>query len=248
MVPAVSRDNVVTSQRTDHQDAGHGVFDHQTPSTLTSREDQNNEPSLQILDYPPPQPEGRAVELDDLLMLERTELLLTYCVLTLFSVTNNPRLTSGYLDDQVICPHQIALPAAGADNPYQVYILPLAYEQIGLLYAVLGLTACHMGINKEDEYLRETLAVEYRVRAIRWLGETLRNGISGELDENERDGIFITIQILLLQDVSSRSCILMSDLDTKTELNLSEDFRIGHLHPRSSYYRCPIDLQPVAPV
>lgn len=80
--------------------------------------------------------------------------------------------------------------------------MPLAYEQLGLLYAVLGLTACHMGINKEDVYLRETLAVEYRVRAIRCLGETLRNGISGELDENERDGIFVTIQILLLQDVS----------------------------------------------
>lgn len=101
----------------------------------------------------------------------------------------------------MICPHQIALPA-GADNPYQVYILPLAYEQIGILYAVLGLTACHMGIEKEEAYLRETLAVEYRVRAIRCLGETLRNGISGELDENERDGIFVIIQILLLLDVS----------------------------------------------
>lgn len=74
-----------------------------------------------------------------------------------------------------------------------------------------------MGINKEDEYLRETLAVEYRVRAIRWLGETLRNGISGELDENERDGIFVTIQILLLQDVGFQPCILMLDLDTRTD-------------------------------
>ncbi|OQE00625.1 hypothetical protein PENVUL_c048G04796 [Penicillium vulpinum] len=115
-------------------------------------------------------------------MLKRTELLLTHY-------------------DQIICPHQIALPAAGVDNPYQVYVLPLAYEQIGLLYAVLGLSACHLGIKKEDLYLRETLAVEYRVRAIRCLGETLRNGVSSELDENERDGIFITIQILLLQDI-----------------------------------------------
>lgn len=74
-----------------------------------------------------------------------------------------------------------------------------------------------MGITKEDEYLRETLAVEYRVRAIRWLGETLRNGISGELDENERDGIFVTIQILLLQDVGCQPCILMLDFDTRTD-------------------------------
>lgn len=74
-----------------------------------------------------------------------------------------------------------------------------------------------MGITKEDEYLRETLAVEYRVRAIRWLGETLRNGISGELDENERDGIFVTIQILLLQDVGYQPCILILDFDTRTD-------------------------------
>ncbi|KGO43821.1 Protein of unknown function DUF3468 [Penicillium expansum] len=185
VIPAVSRDHPVPTQPgsdTDHADSGHGEFGHQHPGALTSYENQNSETSLPILDYPRPQPEGRGVELDDLLMLERTERLLTHY-------------------DQVICPHQIALPAAGADNPYQVYVLPLAYEQLGLLYAVLGLTACHMGINKEDVYLRETLAVEYRVRAIRCLGETLRNGISGELDENERDGIFVTIQILLLQDI-----------------------------------------------
>lgn len=92
------------------------------------------------------------------------------------------------------------------ENPYQVYVLPLAYEQLGLLYAVLGLTAIHMGIQNNDLYLRETLAVEYRVRAIGRLGQTLQNGLSGELSENERDGIFVTIQILLLQDVSCLLC------------------------------------------
>lgn len=93
------------------------------------------------------------------------------------------------------------------ENPYQVYVLPLAYEQLGLLYAVLGLTAIHMGIQKNDLYLRETLAVEYRVRAIGRLGQTLQNGLSRELSENERDGIFATIQILLLQDVSCLLCV-----------------------------------------
>lgn len=93
------------------------------------------------------------------------------------------------------------------ENPYQVYVLPLTYEQLGLLYAVLGLTAIHMGIQKNDLYLRETLAVEYRVRAIGRLGQTLQNGLSRELSENERDGIFATIQILLLQDVSCLLCV-----------------------------------------
>jgi hypothetical protein len=111
-------------------------------------------------------------------------------------------LTGSSSDDREICPHQIALPTDDADNPYRLYILPLAYEQIGLLYAVLGLTACHIGIKENDAYLRDTLAVEYQARAIRCLGETLQDGISGDLGENERDGIFATIQILLLQDVS----------------------------------------------
>ncbi|CAG8044594.1 unnamed protein product [Penicillium salamii] len=134
--------------------------------------------------------------------------------------------------DQTICPHQIAL-APGMDNPYQVYVLPLAYEQIGLLYAVLGLTACHLGIQKEDLYLRETLAVEYRVRAISRLGETLQNGLSGELSENERDGIFATIQILLLQDIfesgiSTHGAHITGALSICNQLRLSDSLTRAH--------------------
>ncbi|KAJ5990994.1 hypothetical protein N7522_011201 [Penicillium canescens] len=157
---------------------------------------------------------GRTVELDDLLMLERTELLLAHY-------------------DREICPHQIALPTDDADNPYRLYILPLAYEQIGLLYAVLGLTACHIGIKKDDAYLRDTLAVEYQARAIRCLGETLQNGISGELGENERDGIFATIQILLLQDIfetgiSTHGIHITGALSICNQLRLSDILTEDH--------------------
>lgn len=100
-------------------------------------------------------------------------------------------------------PHQIALPHDGARNPYRMYVLPLAYEQIGLLYAVLGLTACHKGIMTADDYLQGTVAVEYRMKAIRSLGESIQHGISAGFNEDERDGIFATVQILLLQDVST---------------------------------------------
>lgn len=82
-----------------------------------------------------------------------------------------------------------------------------------------------MGIQKEDLYLRETLAVEYRVRAIRCLGETLQNSLSVELDDNERDGIFATIQVLLLQDVSCNSHHFVDD--TKS------DFMTRSLNPAS---------------
>ncbi|CAG8215860.1 unnamed protein product [Penicillium salamii] len=137
-----------------------------------------------------------------------------------------------FAHDQTICPHQIAL-APGMDNPYQFYVLPLAYEQIGLLYAVLGLTACHLGIQKEDLYLRETLAVEYRVRAISRLGETLQNGLSGELSENERDGIFATIQILLLQDIfesgiSTHGAHITGALSICNQLRLSDSLTREH--------------------
>lgn len=74
---------------TDHLDSNHEEFDQQQRGGLASRADQNIEPLLS-LDHFWPQPEGRLAELDDLLMLERTELLLTHCVFTSFSVTNNP--------------------------------------------------------------------------------------------------------------------------------------------------------------
>lgn len=87
----------------------------------------------------------------------------------------------------------------------------MAYEQVGLLYAILGITAFHMGTVKEDSYLRDTLAVVYRLRAIRSLADTIQEGISRNIHENERDALFATIQILLLQDVSACSetlCLL----------------------------------------
>lgn len=108
----------------------------------------------------------------------------------------------GTTDDHAICPHQIALGDDHLNNPYRLYVLPLSYENLGLLYAVLGLSASHLGIMTADVHLRETLAVEYRLKAIRSLGGTIKNTFAGALHENDRDSVFAMIQILLLQDVS----------------------------------------------
>lgn len=89
----MNRNHTVPTQsgsETDHLDVGHGEPDYQHTSALTSCEDQNSESLLSTLEYPRQQPEGGAVELDDLLMLERTELLLRHCVSTLSLVSNNP--------------------------------------------------------------------------------------------------------------------------------------------------------------
>ncbi|KAJ5839887.1 uncharacterized protein N7525_005075, partial [Penicillium rubens] len=83
-VPTVSRDHAVRTQPgtgIDHPDTSHeeSESDQRHPSALPSCEDRNIE-RLPILDHPWPQSEGRSVELDDLLMLERTELLLAHCI------------------------------------------------------------------------------------------------------------------------------------------------------------------------
>lgn len=89
------------------------------------------------------------------------------------------------------------------DNPYRAYIIPLAKKQIGLLYAVLGFSAVHLGRLTEDTTLHETTAVEYRMKAIRALGEQIYKSQTTSLSEEEQDAIFATIQILLLHDVSN---------------------------------------------
>ncbi|GAD96955.1 hypothetical protein PVAR5_5623 [Paecilomyces variotii No. 5] len=104
-------------------------------------------------------------------------------------------------DDRVICPHQIAQTADNLDNPYRKYILPLAHERIGLLCAVLGLSACHLGFLQNDALLTQTVAVEYQLRAIQALGEAIEKGNKATLDENEIDTILATIQILILHDI-----------------------------------------------
>ncbi|KAJ0422827.1 fungal-specific transcription factor domain-containing protein [Aspergillus carlsbadensis] len=147
--------------------------------------------SSSSIDYSPsPQPHpqaqrgGQMTELDELLLQEQTQRLLTYY-------------------DTVICPHQIVLARKNkgkGENPYRSYVLPLAYEQLGLLYAVLGLAACHDGLRNGVEDLRE-VADEYRLRCISCLRKSLENGISPQSHENERDGLFATIQLLLLHDI-----------------------------------------------
>ncbi|KAJ5729288.1 fungal-specific transcription factor domain-containing protein [Penicillium malachiteum] len=102
--------------------------------------------------------------------------------------------------DRVICPHQIAQQVE-SKNPYRLYVLSLAYEQIGLLYSVLALSACHLGHLKFYRNLYEDIAVDYRLKAITELGTAIRKVGSGDFSANERDGVFATIQILLLHDI-----------------------------------------------
>ncbi|GKZ64072.1 hypothetical protein AnigIFM63309_010897 [Aspergillus niger] len=121
-------------------------------------------------------------------------------VTTLLGSPNTARLLSHY--DEIICPHQIAEVGDDAENPYRAYILPLARKKIGLLYAVLGLSASHLGRITGDEFLHEATAVEYRMKAIRALSEEIRKSQRTSLLEDEQDTVLAIIQVLLLHDIS----------------------------------------------
>ncbi|KAB8233875.1 uncharacterized protein BDW43DRAFT_275378 [Aspergillus alliaceus] len=104
--------------------------------------------------------------------------------------------------DEYICPHQISEIGYNSTNPYRLYIIPLARQQIGLLYAVLGLSASHLGRLTGDQTMYEATAVEYRMKAIRALSEEIRRSQASTLLEDEQDAVLAIIQVLLLHDIS----------------------------------------------
>lgn len=119
-------------------------------------------------------------------------------------------------------------------------MLFLAYEQIGLLYAVLALSACHLGHLTGDQNLYESIAVEHRVKAITALGVAIRTVCSGSSHENVRDGVFATIQILLLHDVRLWQIpFLNSALTATTRYAKPASRQMGPI----SLERCPFALR-----
>ena len=138
-----------------------------------------------------------------------------------------------HADDSFICPHQIAEIGGSSDNPYRAYILPLAQKQIGLLYAVLGLSASHLGQMTEDSQLHQDVAVEYRMRAIRALSEEIRKSQEESLSEDEQDAVFAIIQILLLHDVWP-ACPQGKRRDGSSHYL---DLRIGYFQPWHPHHR-----------
>ncbi|KAJ5938210.1 fungal-specific transcription factor domain-containing protein [Penicillium verhagenii] len=134
--------------------------------------------------------------------------------------------------DHIICPHQIAQSVDNSENPYRLYVLPLAYEQIGLLYSVLALSACHLGHLNSDKHLYEAIAVDYRLKAIAELSVVIRKVCSGDFSDNDRDGVFATIQILLLHDIcesgiSSHGAHISGAMSISSQLMLDQRLSVS---------------------
>ncbi|KAJ5628205.1 fungal-specific transcription factor domain-containing protein [Penicillium lividum] len=134
--------------------------------------------------------------------------------------------------DSFICPHQIAQPIDSSENPYRLYVIPLAHEQIGLLYSVLALSACHLGHLKSDRHLYEDVAVYYRLKAITELSIAIKKVCSGDFSADDRDGVFATIQILLLHDIresgiSSHGAHISGAMSISSQLMLDQRLSIS---------------------
>ncbi|KAJ5752511.1 fungal-specific transcription factor domain-containing protein [Penicillium odoratum] len=118
-------------------------------------------------------------------------------------------------------------PIDSSENPYRLYVIPLAHEQIGLLYSVLALSACHLGHLKSDRHLYEDVAVYYRLKAITELSIAIKKVCSGDFSADDRDGVFATIQILLLHDlcesgISSHGAHISGAMSISSQLMLDQ--------------------------
>ena len=92
-----------------------------------------------------------------------------------------------------------------SSNPFRKYVLPMAYEHIGLLHAVLGLATCHMDAFAGDKPLHHAEALEHRLHAIQSLSSLIMDDRNGSLQEAEENFLLATILILVLHDVSENA-------------------------------------------
>ena len=103
-----------------------------------------------------------------------------------------------------MCP-KLSITSQDAPDPFKTYILPLAYQQPGLLKAVLGLTACHLAAQGPVPNRRlETAALEYRVSALQSLSALLLKEEFFSLSETEEETALAIVLMLVLHDV----CVL----------------------------------------
>ncbi|KAF2442109.1 hypothetical protein P171DRAFT_456152 [Karstenula rhodostoma CBS 690.94] len=102
--------------------------------------------------------------------------------------------------ENVVCP-KLSVTSESAPNPFKTYILPLALQDVGLLRAVLGLTACHLATQQPMPNRRlNTAALEYRVAALQSLSALLLKEECFGLSEAEEETALAIVLMLVLHD------------------------------------------------
>ncbi|KAK2685711.1 hypothetical protein QWA68_015447 [Fusarium oxysporum] len=96
----------------------------------------------------------------------------------------------------------LIIQAKGVDNPFQKYLLPLAYQHQGILHALLGLSVCHMHVsgNESSQYFVAT-SFRYRLSALHSLGSLLQKEEASSLEPLEAEYILAMVLLLVLHDV-----------------------------------------------
>ncbi|RDW95119.1 hypothetical protein BP5796_00882 [Coleophoma crateriformis] len=103
--------------------------------------------------------------------------------------------------DQYVCP-AITVARSGERNPFREDVLPLAYHNVGLLHAILGLAACHMNTSGQQHTLpSQTEALKHRLEANRCLKLLLAEEAKELLQPSNVDVILAILVILSFQDV-----------------------------------------------
>ncbi|KAG8159725.1 hypothetical protein KVR01_010362 [Diaporthe batatas] len=120
--------------------------------------------------------------LDDMLLSSDTQELLRY-----FDEELTPGLT---------------IVVDGTENLFRRYLLPLVYQHVGVLHAVLGLVACHLRSSKRDmRKATEADALCHRVAALRILGSLLAQEESQGLKAAEEEAVLAMILLLIFHDI-----------------------------------------------
>ena len=126
--------------------------------------------------------------------------LLKHCT-SLFICASAPYLP-GLIDENTLCT-KLSITSIDAPNPFEAYILPLAYQHIGLKKAILGLSACHIAAQDEQaQKSMTTSAIQYRLAAIQSLSSLLLKEECFGLTEFEEEIALAIVLVLVLHDVS----------------------------------------------
>ncbi|KAM4067169.1 fungal specific transcription factor [Hirsutella rhossiliensis] len=98
---------------------------------------------------------------------------------------------------------ELGMPASASGSPFRSHILPLAHQHQGVLHALLGLSACHMGLSRAEETIPEatTLGLQHRADALVCLGLLLLKEASQGLTAAEEEFVLAMVVLLVFHDI-----------------------------------------------
>ncbi|KAK6837549.1 hypothetical protein RU639_001635 [Aspergillus parasiticus] len=155
-----------------------------TRSTLSQRKPDNaSETTTESNNVIGPTKTLSAATIDEILTLSETEKLLSYF-------------------DKTLC-RALIIDTDYLHNPFRGYILPLAYRDIGILHAVLGLTMCHITSSGKRETENASVArmIEHQLSALQSLSSLLIKEEIYGLTDDEQDGLLAVVILLVLYDI-----------------------------------------------